>query len=92
MQGLETETNYFETENLSHQDRWNELIMTGLRTKFGVDLQTLYSLFPPDEEFIQTLTFWKEKGILTLQNERILLTPQGKILADRIASELFKTN
>ncbi len=92
MQGLETETNYCETEKLSHQDRWNELIMTGLRTKFGVYLQSLYSLFPPDEEFLETLNFWKEKGMLTIQNERILLTPQGKILADRIASELFKTN
>jgi oxygen-independent coproporphyrinogen-3 oxidase len=92
MQGLETENNYFETEELSHQDRWNELIMTGLRTKFGVDLQTLYSLFPPDEEFMQTLTFWEEQEMLTIQNQRILLTPQGKILADRIASELFKTN
>ena len=92
MQGLETENNYIETEELSHQDRWNELIMTGLRTKFGVDLQTLYSLFPPDEEFMQTLTFWEEQEMLTIQNQRILLTPQGKILADRIASELFKTN
>ncbi|WP_304234969.1 radical SAM family heme chaperone HemW [Jiulongibacter sediminis] len=79
----------FEVEQLSEKDLANELIMTGLRTKWGADLSKITSLV--DEDFNRTLSFYLDHQMLQKVGETIFLTPQGKLQADRIASDLFFT-
>ncbi len=88
-------------ENLSIKDQYNEYIMTGLRTIWGVSLYKIEAEF--GIEFLQYLKRSSEKfinkellEITTFSgspNLNVLKTTQkGKFLVDGIASELFILN
>lgn len=80
----------FEIEKLTDTDRANELIMTGLRTKWGVDLKALSKWADiKDKEFVQTLKDLQRAELIELRGEQLLLTQKAKLKADRIASDLF---
>ncbi|WP_303318347.1 radical SAM family heme chaperone HemW [Flavivirga abyssicola] len=87
-------------ETLSKKDKYNEYVMTGLRTIWGVSLNKIEKEF--GEAFFQHLKASSEKyiknGLLIIssdfdahQNRIDLLktTQKGKFLVDGIASELF---
>jgi oxygen-independent coproporphyrinogen-3 oxidase len=81
----------FEIEHLSRVDHVNELLMTGLRTSWGLDLKIL------KEEFNYNLLFDQKEKIDVLLQEKLAfaqdgflkLTPSGLLLADKISSDLF---
>ena len=82
----------FEMESLSPEDRANELLMTGLRTKWGVSLDKLKGLVNTDTlEFKTVLDGFLQTEDIVLTNGILKLTGKGKLKADRIASELFFT-
>lgn len=76
-----------EEETLTHAQRVNERIMTGLRTIWGVDLRTLGDDVLVREQ--RTIDRYIQQGDLFIKEERLLLTPKGRRYADRIASDLF---
>lgn len=80
---------HFETEVLSTSNRFNELLMTGLRTVFGVNLDQLNLIAELSSEFRNQLESFKKEGLLKVENNTILLTQIGRLQADRIASDLF---
>lgn len=81
---------YFEEESLTLKDQWNEIVMTGLRTTYGVAIEQLTALFPLDEAFQQTLHSFQKDGMLVFSNNHLSLTDKGRLQADYIASEFFK--
>ncbi|WP_425657447.1 radical SAM family heme chaperone HemW [Tenacibaculum ascidiaceicola] len=92
-----------EQEELTKEDQFNEYLMTGLRTIWGVSLEKITQEF--GEEFRKSLLKNAEKfinqGLLVIENElkkpdsdnnvkKVLkTTSKGKFLADGLASELF---
>lgn len=79
-------------ENLSRKDRFNEWIMTGLRTRWGIDLAYGKTEFDIDLEsrhraFLQKLV---DEGEAVFKDNRLQLTQKGLFLADGIAAELFE--
>lgn len=90
MQQMEEGLDYFELEELSDKDRFNELLLTGLRTTYGVNLSNLRAILTPNAEFEHKLNSFKEKGWLIRSEDEIKLTPKGLLFADYIASELFE--
>lgn len=78
-------------ELLSPEDLTNEYLLTGLRTKWGVQLEELNAL--SNGKFLlqhsADLKTLADKGWVSIENETILLTEAGKLFADRIASDLF---
>jgi oxygen-independent coproporphyrinogen-3 oxidase len=80
---------WFESEQLTPKDRWNELILTGLRTKFGVDLNTLMQIASPTKNFYAKIEDFQANGMMIINNERLTLTLTGRLQADYISSELF---
>ncbi len=78
-----------EEEVLSPENRFNELIMTGLRTKWGVNLGVLSSILPLDNKFHATLSEFVNAGDLISDTTHLYLTQKGKLKADYIASSLF---
>ncbi|WPP53150.1 radical SAM family heme chaperone HemW [Catalinimonas niigatensis] len=81
----------FEKEVLSPQDQINEYIMTGLRTQWGCDLQKIaqeyhYDLWKENKIYLEGLL--RDQKVI-LQDQHLILTNKGKLLADRIASDLF---
>ena len=85
---------YFEEEALSPRDRYNEAVMTGLRTIWGVSLEYIGDTLGPNyrDYLLKQAAPYLERGLLTLEDEALRTTPQGKFLADGIASDLFMVN
>lgn len=78
-------------EELSLNDRFNEYVMTSLRTMWGIDLQKINNDFGKDflEETRHNLRIFEDKDWLITTDEKIRLNQSGKLFADHIASELF---
>ena len=83
-----------EIEKLTLEDRYNEYIMTGLRTIWGVSLVRI------EQEFgIEFLIYLKQQsqkfiddGLLSIADGILKPTLKGKFLTDGIASDLFYLN
>ena len=83
-----------ETETLTKTDRYNEYIMTGLRTIWGVSLDRI------EEEFGKTYLDYLnqqaakfiEDHLLFVDDNILRTTKKGKFLSDGIASDLFLLN
>lgn len=83
-----------EIEELTDNDKYNEYIMTGLRTIWGVSLNRIAADFGPRYEtylLARSKKYIKEK-LLTLDQNVLLTTKKGKFLADGIAADLFMVN
>ena len=78
-----------EIEELSKENRYNELILTGLRTKWGVNLKQLFNIAPRTHQFDTSLLALKAKNWVKEENDFLTLTEAGKLFADRISQELF---
>lgn len=80
-----------EEEILSQEDQFNEMIMIGLRTTWGVDLESLKSKFSDRmQEHLQAETKSKiEEGILIIENNHLKIPEKHWFMADGIASDLF---
>jgi len=78
-------------EELTQLDRLNEYIMTSLRTMWGMDLEKIKLTFGKtfQEEMLFNLKPFLERKWLQQQNQKVILTADGKLFADYIASELF---
>ena len=83
-----------ETEILSNSDRYNEYIMTGLRTIWGVSMDRIEIEF--GSEYLRYLQKRAQKflndDLLFIENNILKPTPKGKFLTDGIASDLFYLN
>lgn len=83
-----------ETEILSKSDRYNEYIMTGLRTIWGVSLDKIEKEFGLDYlDYLkkQTQKFLND-DLVFIENNILKPTAKGKFLTDGIASDLFYLN
>ncbi|TDU43105.1 oxygen-independent coproporphyrinogen-3 oxidase [Gelidibacter sediminis] len=83
-----------EIETLSITDKYNEYVMTGLRTIWGVSIEKVEKEF--GIEYKKYLLEQSQKHILEhllyLDDGKLLVTKKGKFLSDGIASDLFKIN
>lgn len=78
-------------EELDQYDRFNEYIMTSLRTMWGTDLNKITKDFGKQflNDTIKAIQPFIERQWLINQNDHLILTQEGKLFADYIASELF---
>jgi oxygen-independent coproporphyrinogen-3 oxidase len=81
---------WFEVEILSENERWNEYILTRLRTTNGINLVELKNLFNVDNQFLQTKEEYTKQDWLLEDDNQIKLTQEGQLRADFIASEFFR--
>lgn len=86
----ENEWNY-EEEILDENTRYNEYIMTSLRTSWGVDIHFLEENFHERlvSHFLRESALFVNNNQLQQQDSCFVLSNKGKLLADHIASELF---
>ena len=78
-------------EVLSQEQRFNEYVLTSLRTKKGCDLDYVKSRFSPFlvNFLIFSIKKWLKNGEIEQNGEFLVLTKKGKLVADWVASELF---
>lgn len=82
---------YFEREVLSDKDQFNEYILTAMRTMWGVDGAQIKTRFGEDvyRSFMKAIEPYLEKKLITNTNGLFQLSREGKLFADKIASDLF---
>ena len=83
-----------EEETLTISDRYNEYIMTGLRTIWGVSLdkiKTEFGITYLDYLMKQVQKFLNDE-LVFIENNVLKSTKKGKFLTDGIASDLFYLN
>lgn len=80
-----------EEEILSAEDQFNEMIMIGLRTIWGVDLENLKGKFNDRilEHFQREIKQKLEEEILIIENNHLKIPEKHWFMADGIASDLF---
>jgi oxygen-independent coproporphyrinogen III oxidase len=91
LKALQAGTIPFEQEILSIENKINEYILTSLRTSWGVDtdfmkLQYQYDLLNENKDYLSPLI---DKKLVTLEGNVLKLTNAGKLMADKISSDLF---
>ncbi len=82
---------YYTIENLTEIDKYNEIIMLGLRTRKGVDLDDLYSSINKDIEFFfsKELENQKAKNNIIVEGNFIKISEDNKFITDKIISDFF---
>lgn len=91
LKGIERGDPDRELENLSETDRMNEMIMTGLRTIWGLSLESFESEFGAHhlkKLKLRSDRFLRER-LLEVESQRLRATKAGFFLIDGIASDLF---
>ncbi|RYD76358.1 MAG: radical SAM family heme chaperone HemW [Sphingobacteriales bacterium] len=91
LQNIKEEKPYFELEELGVNERYNEYIMTGLRTKWGCKINFIHDEFGAAfvTYLLENAKPYINQNLLFLNENTLLITRNGKLLADRIISDLF---
>ena len=94
IKAIQQSTLPFESETLTKTDQYNEIIMTGLRTIWGVSIEKIRNNFC--EKYVEYLAQQSKKytddGLLIFENGILKTTKKGLFLSDGIASDLFMLN
>ena len=87
---LETNQLAYEAEIIDEKTAYNEYVLTRLRTKWGIEKKTIHSFSTAIQEiFFNSIKQFLESKKVLFQNDSYILSEEGKLLADGIASELF---
>lgn len=80
-----------ETEILTEKEQFNEMLMIGLRTIWGIDLFALKKKFSTEivDYFEKEIQLKLDEGTLTIENNHLKIPEKHWFLADGIASDLF---
>jgi oxygen-independent coproporphyrinogen III oxidase len=82
---------WFEGEMLSEKDKMNEMIMTSLRTMWGLNLNEFEKIFGKSRSktILKSIkNFLDDKSVEIIDNT-VILTQKGKMISDYIIKELF---
>jgi len=83
-----------ETEQLSTIDHYNEYVMTGLRTMWGISVSKVALSYGTTYKkyLLEQSQKHIEEQLLILDGDTLMVTKKGKFLSDGIASDLFLVN
>jgi oxygen-independent coproporphyrinogen-3 oxidase len=81
----------YEIETLTNEQRFNEYILTSLRTKWGTDINKVEKDFGTEdkETLMNQVMNYLERGLIIKKDNHFFLTNKGKLIADTITSDLF---
>ncbi|HYG52203.1 MAG TPA: hypothetical protein VD905_14935, partial [Flavobacteriales bacterium] len=78
-------------EKLSHKELYNDLVLTGLRTEFGLDLPVITQKLDQSfgNYFQRRARPYIERGEIIQQGYNYRLKEEAFLFADRISADLF---
>jgi oxygen-independent coproporphyrinogen-3 oxidase len=82
---------FYEREELDSNTRFNEYIMTSLRTMWGIDMDYIEKMYDKEGyDYVNNLANkFKEYGLMKQDNKNLVLTNQGMMISDNIISEFM---
>jgi len=89
---LENNTPYFEKEELTLYDRYNDYVMVSLRTSDGLDFDFLSSEFGQNlaTYFLDNIRIYIENNSVIQSEKKYRLSPQGIMISNQILIQLIK--
>ncbi|WP_321333449.1 radical SAM family heme chaperone HemW [uncultured Bacteroides sp.] len=92
IKGINTNERSYKTEHLDTNTRYNELIITSIRTRWGLSLEQVSLTFGQNylDYCLSMARKFIENGQLEILNEHLKLTEEGIFISDGIMSELLK--
>ena len=90
--GINNSTPNVEMENIDHTTKYNEYIITGLRTSWGIDLNVLKINFGDElyDYFLKNAQRYFNLNYLKRESSNVTLTHKGIFISDGIMSDLMK--
>jgi len=84
-------SSFFEREDLDTKKRFNEYIMTSLRTMWGIDLEYVERTFEKEgyDYVVNLAGKYRDYGLMKQDKKTLVLTNQGKMISDNIISEFM---
>lgn len=91
MRAIETDSVFYEKEKLSETDKFNEYILTRLRTKWGVSLQAITKYFGEEKaaSFFNNIQKFIDSGKIVRDNTAFKISREGQFVSDDIMSDLI---
>jgi oxygen-independent coproporphyrinogen-3 oxidase len=91
LQGLENCQPFCETEILTEQDRYNDYIITGLRTIWGISEQFIQTEFSAKYliHFQEIMKKYLESGHIRMKTEATTLSQEGLFISDQIMTDFM---
>ncbi len=91
IEGIHQGSPVFEVEELDRYTRYNDCIITGIRTVWGLSLTRLQQAFGKElyDYCLRMAHPHLQQGTLTLQDDTLKLTRQGIFISDGIMSDLL---
>jgi oxygen-independent coproporphyrinogen-3 oxidase len=93
IKSVNTGKSFFENEELDTKARFNEYIMTSLRTMWGIDLEYIERTFEKEgyDYVVNLAGKFRDYGLMKQDKKSLVLTNQGKMISDNIISEFMMT-
>ncbi len=91
IKAINTGKEFFESEQLDTKIRFNEYIMTSLRTMWGIDLEYVEKMFEKEgyDYVVNLASKYRNYGMMKQDKNSLVLTNQGKMISDNIISEFM---
>lgn len=91
IKSLNSGTPFYEREELDKKTRFNEYIMTSLRTMWGIDLDFVEKTFDKEgyDYLVNLAGKYIDYGLLKQDQKTLVLTNQGMMISDNVISELM---
>jgi oxygen-independent coproporphyrinogen III oxidase len=92
IKGLLKGESYWDSETLSEKDRFNEALMTGLRSEYGVDLNALIKMAGKVyvDDLLKEIRCHPQSSGFKLYGQKLLLDKAYWFYADGMAADLFR--
>lgn len=83
----------YESEELDQRTKFNEYVMTSLRTMWGIDLDYVEKAFEKEgyDYVVNLSSKFRKYGLMRQEDNCLVLTDQGKMISDNIISEFMMT-
>lgn len=91
LKGIAGDSSYFEAEILTEQDRYNDFIITGLRTIWGVSEEFIRAEFSPEyfTHFQKLKERYAQSGHIINNSGTVSLSADGLFISDKIMADFM---
>lgn len=91
IKALKNNQSYFETETLSANEKYNEYILTRIRTIWGVSAPEIKQIFGEEKagNFLKNIQKYINTNLVIEKNEIFTLTEKGLFVSDKIMTDLM---
>ena len=91
LDNLENDRPYFESEILTEQDRYNDFIITGLRTIWGISEEFIQTAFSSGyyTHFQKLKEKYLQSGHLLCHSGTVSISPAGLFISDKIMADFM---